>query len=122
MLSWKLCSFCKFLLKEVYSPWIQEENNCFAFSIYGKQSIEINRVPLTFLHKEFIQKIFVERALLVKDKFKSLENLGQPDIFFHFEHCHEGIGYFWFENKTESVRANAQIRLENCSGFCFCKF
>ena len=92
----------------------------FTFSIYGPQMLNFLESECTLNHQQFFNELLLQKILLNFSDFQNFASLGQPNVFFHFNHCHDGIGTFYFRNDEIDVMTNVCIKIKSFEGCRLC--
>ena len=92
----------------VLTPWKRKVNE-FSFSTYGPNTSEITNVPSSSLPSSFLECIMVEKAKADKKNLRTYADQGEPNIFYKFENGSDGLGFFYFSNKSGQSQLTATI-------------
>lgn len=98
------------------SPWKRRVNELTMCS-YGPAAVNFVYNEGTSAETGTIVKdTMIQKCLKETDQIKYYGSQGEPQIGYRFKHCDDGVGYFFFTNRSSSTTLTARIEITTMSG------
>lgn len=95
----------------VLTPWRRNVNS-FTISTYAEEKPNFTETNFSNLPINFLEKVIKQKAIQNQTGFVNFSRNGYPNIGYKFEHCDDGIGYFYFYNNSKDVLCSITVKLE----------